>query len=122
METGARETGFRSISPRIVVHDVETLVEFLRRVFNADATVVDGRPAQVHIGDSTIVVSSTADHETFPALLEIHVDDIDDIFGRAMVEGAEILEPPTDNSDRQRRTVFCDRFGNQYRVLAASDS
>lgn len=116
MEAGAPRSGFRSITPRIVVHDVETLVTFLRRVFEAMGEYAPDRPSRVHIGDSVITISSTADHETMPALLDIYVKDVDAVFERALGEGAEILQAPHDTRDGERRALFRDRFGNQYHV------
>lgn len=117
MEAGAPRTGGRGATPRIVVHDVETLVTFLQRVFGVeDVFVDDGRPSQVRIGESVVTISHNSDHPTFPALLDIYVRDVDEVFGRALLEGAEILEDPHDTADGERRALFRDRFGNQYHV------
>ena len=50
-------TGFHSVTPRMVVADARAQVEFLRAVFDAAGDVVPGRPAEVRIGDSLVMVS-----------------------------------------------------------------
>ncbi len=50
--------GYRSVTPRIVVDDVAAQVDFLRQVFGATADIEPGRPVEVHIGDSLVMVSS----------------------------------------------------------------
>ena len=48
--------GYRSVTPRIVVADVDAQVAFLRAVFDASGEVVHGRPAELTIGDSLVMV------------------------------------------------------------------
>ena len=80
------------MTPRIVVDDVAAQVRFLQEVFAATGDVEPGRPAEVHVGDSVIMISSTADREPFPAFLYIYVDDADEAFQRAVQAGAQQLE------------------------------
>lgn len=55
-------TGFHSVTPRMVVSDVASQVAFLRAVFDASGQVQDGRPAEIRIGDSVVMVSQSGDH------------------------------------------------------------
>ncbi len=116
MATGEPRDGYASVTPRIVVHDVETLVQFLRRVFDAEGLVEPGRPVELHIGDSRLMISSTELQETFPAFLYVYVGDADEVFGRAVHEGAEVIEEPADTPDGDRRAMVRDRFGNLYQI------
>ena len=50
-------SGYRSVTPRIVVDDVAGLVTWLRQVFGATGEVEPGRPTDVVIGDSVVMVS-----------------------------------------------------------------
>lgn len=56
------------MTPRIVVADVDGQVGFLRAVFNASVEIVDGRPVEVVIGDSIVMVTSAESREPFPRL------------------------------------------------------
>jgi hypothetical protein len=69
--------GFHSVTPRIVVSDVEAQVSFLRDVFDATGVVSAGRPAEIRIGDSLVMITTDAEREMFPAFLYVYVDDAD---------------------------------------------
>ena len=111
---------YRTVTPRMCVDDVTAVVAFLRDVFGAEATIQPERPTDVHIGDSTILVSSTAEREAFPAFLYIYVDDADSAFQRAVAAGADAIEPPVDTPYGDRRAMFRDAFGNIYQAAHRS--
>ena len=98
------------------VTDVEQTVTFLRTVFNATAQIEPGRPTDVHIGDSVVLVGSTTEREPFPAFLYIYVDNADVTYRRAVEAQADILEEPLDTPYGDRRAMFRDSFGNIYQV------
>src|SRR5206468_10280903 len=104
--------GFRSVTPRIVVDEVAAQVDFLRAVFGATGAVEPGRPAEMRIGDSLIMVSSTTDRNQFPAFLYIYVDDVEQTYQRALGAGATSLEAPLDTPYGDRRAMVRDPFGN----------
>lgn len=104
------------MTPRIVVDDVAAQVRFLREVFAATADVEPGRPAEVYVGDSVIMISSTADREPFPAFLYVYVDDADEAFRRAIRAGAEAIEEPLDTPYGDRRAMVQDPFGNVLQI------
>src|SRR5512133_2457959 len=102
--------GYRSVTPRIVVRDVAAQVDFLRAVFDATGAVDPGRPAELRIGDSLIMVSSATDREPFPAFLYVYVDDADQTYRRALTAGATTLEAPVDTPYGDRRARVRDPF------------
>jgi hypothetical protein len=57
---------YSTVTPRMFVDDVNKAVAFLGVVFGAEAKVEPGRPTDVHIGDSIVLVSSTAERGAFP--------------------------------------------------------
>ena len=61
--------GYHSVTPRIVVADVAGKVDFLRTVFAATGEVKVGRPAEMRVGDSLVMVSETGERDAFPAFL-----------------------------------------------------
>ena len=107
---------YRSVTPRIVVDDVAAQVHFLRAVFAASGDVEPGRPAEVKIGDSVLMISSTDEREAFPAFLYIYVDDADEAFRRAIEAGAAVLEEPLDTPYGDRRAMVRDPFGNVLQI------
>ena len=108
--------GYRTVTPRIVVSDVDAQVAFLRAVFDASGEVVAGRPAEVAIGDSLVMVTSAAERDLFPAFLYVYVDDADETYRRAITSGAETMEEPTDTPYGDRRAMVRDPFGNIFQI------
>lgn len=49
--------GRHAITPRIIVRDPEHLITFLKKVFGAQGEYQQGRPAEIRIGDSIVMVS-----------------------------------------------------------------
>jgi PhnB protein len=116
MAAGPPRPGYRSVNPRIFVDDVEGLVDFLRRVFGAAGDLEPGRPAEIDIGDSRIMISPTGLREPFPAFLYIYVDDVDSTYGAALAAGATSVEPPAELPYGDYRAMFEDPFSNIYQV------
>jgi uncharacterized glyoxalase superfamily protein PhnB len=108
--------GYRSVTPRLVVEDVEAQVMFLRDVFAAAGAVEPGRPAEVRIGDSVVMISSTAEREPIAAFLYVYVDDADEAFQRAVAAGATVLEEPLNTPYGDRRAMVRDPFGNIFQI------
>src|SRR5438552_1013486 len=79
-----RHPPYRSVTARIVVDDVEELVGFLRDVFDAEGEVVAGRPVDVYIGDSIVMVSPATERDAFAAFLYVYVRDADVTYARAL--------------------------------------
>ncbi|MGH9229851.1 MAG: VOC family protein [Acidimicrobiales bacterium] len=117
MPTGSRpRTGYHSVTPRIVVSDVAAQVDFLHAVFEASSVVDPDRPAEVHIGDSLIMVSPAGERDLFPGFLYVYVDDADATYQRALDAGAITLEAPLDTPYGDRRAMVSDPFGNVFQI------
>jgi uncharacterized glyoxalase superfamily protein PhnB len=112
-DEGAR---VRSVIPRMVVADVEAEVRFLRAVFDATGDVHPGRPAEVQIGDSEVLVSPAGERDPFPAFLYVYVDDADRTYRRALDAGADSVEAPFDTPYGDRRGMVRDAFGNVFQI------
>jgi PhnB protein len=106
----------RSIIPRIVVNDVEGCASFLKSTFRARGEVLADRPTELVIGDSTVMISARGEREHFPAFLYAYVDDVDDVYRRAVDAGAETVEVPNDQFYGDRRAMVKDRYGNTYQI------
>jgi PhnB protein len=98
------------------VSDPDLAVQFLRTVFGAVGEVSPGRPAEMRIGDSIVMVSSPLDRGLFPAFLYIYVDDADRVYDRALAAGATSIEPPLDTPYGDRRAMVRDPFGNVFQI------
>jgi PhnB protein len=100
----------------MVVDDVAATVSFLRAVFGATGEVPRDRPAEMRIGDSLVMVSSTGGRDRFPAFLYVYVDDADTTYQRAIDNGAETLEEPLDTPYGDRRAMVRDASGNIFQI------
>ena len=112
----SRRAPYHSVTPRIVVSDVDGLVAFLRTVFDASGESVPGRPVELEIGDSIVMISSAESRDVFPAFLYVYVADADDAYRRAIEAGADSLEPPLDTPYGDRRAMVRDPFGNIFQI------
>ena len=120
--SGAARAGYHSVTPRIVVSDVVAQVDFLRDVFGATGEVVTGRPAEIRIGDSLVMVTSADERELFPAFLYVYVDDADACYERSVAAGASTIEAPLDTPYGDRRAMVRDPFGNIFQIAQSNDS
>jgi PhnB protein len=108
--------GFHTITARMVVSDAVVAVEFLRDVFGAIGEIHADRPAEVHIGDSVVMVTSAGERDLFPAFLYIYVDDADHAYRRAITAGAISIEAPIDTPYGDRRAMVRDPLGNMFQI------
>jgi PhnB protein len=108
--------GFHSVTPRMIVADVASEVDFLRAVFGATGEVHSGRPSEMRVGDSLVMVSKADKRERFPAFLYVYVDDADVVYDRAIKAGAMTLEEPLDTPYGDRRAMVRDRWGNVFQI------
>jgi uncharacterized glyoxalase superfamily protein PhnB len=104
------------VTPRIVVADVAGAVGFLRSVFAATGEVHAGRPAEMRVGDSLVLVTEAGERELFPAFLYVYVPDADYAYTRAIAAGATSLEQPLDTPYGDRRAMVRDPFGNVFQI------
>jgi uncharacterized glyoxalase superfamily protein PhnB len=102
----------------MVVSDVATAAGFLRAVFDATGEVRDGRPAELRIGDSVVMVSAAGQRELFPAFLYVYVDDADGTYRRALTAGAVAMEEPFDTPYGDRRAMVRDPSGNVFQIAS----
>jgi predicted enzyme related to lactoylglutathione lyase len=114
--TKGSRAGYHSLTPRIVVSDVAAQVHFLRTVFDGTGDVDPGRPVEIRIGDSLVMVTPATERDLFPAFLYVYVDDADHTYQRAVAAGATTMEAPLNTPYGDRRAMVRDPFGNVYQI------
>jgi PhnB protein len=115
--TKFQPAGWSTVTPRIVTGDVDGLVQFLRSVFDAVGERHAGRPAEMRIGDSLILVSDGGGlREMMPAFLYVYVQNADTTYERAIALGAEAIEEPIDTPYGDRRATVRDSWGNNWQI------
>ena len=108
--------GWHTVTPRIVAHRAQQLVEFVTRVFGATGGYQRDRPSVITIGDSVVMISDAGIHAPTPAFLYVYVDDADETYRRAVEAGATPLEEPEDMPYGDRRGMVEDEWGNTWQI------
>lgn len=117
MPGSGKPAGWSTITPRIVTQDVEGLIAFLRAAFDAEGTFVRGRPTELKIGDSMLMVSDGGGiRPAMPAFLHLYVPDADHTYARAIAAGAHLIEPPAVMPWGDRRATVSDDWGNLWQI------
>ena len=111
-------TTLRSITPRIVAEDAAALIEFVKNVFDATAEIREGAPAQITIGDCSILISETGERDAFPAFLYVYVKDADATYTKALKAGATSIEEVWNTPYGDRRGMVRDRWNNIWQIAA----
>lgn len=121
MSVRAVPDGYRSVTPYLIVPDVDREIAFLQKVFDADeierVAQSDGRimHAEVRIGDSVVMMGeATADLPPMPTMLHVYVEDVHNVYRRALDAGATSLREPTDEFYGDRSGGVQDAYGNQW--------
>lgn len=98
------------------MQDVAAQVAFLKSVFDATGDAEPGRPAELRIGDSLVMVSGAGERALFPAFLYVYTQDADQTYERALDAGAVGVEEPLDTPYGDRRAMVRDPFGNLFQI------
>jgi uncharacterized glyoxalase superfamily protein PhnB len=108
--------GWPTVVPRIFAEQTSGLVEFIKEVFHAEGEYDGSRPAELHLGNSIIMVGDTAARGHVPQFLYVYVPDADAAYERAMARGARSLEAPLDTAYGDRRCMVEDAWGNTWQI------
>jgi PhnB protein len=108
-----------TVTPRIVVHDAQKLVDFIKLVFDATGDYSSDRPAEITIGDSNIMISDAGVRNVMTAFLYVYVADADATYRRAIKAGARSIEEPLDTPYGDRRAMIEDAWGNTWQIATA---
>lgn len=116
MATACRPEGWHSVTPRLVARDAEALVTLLKRAFGASGEYRPDGPSEIRIGDSIVMVGGAGVRAAMGSFLYLYVEDADAVYARAMVAGAEMVEPPCDTHYGDRRATVRDPAGNLWQI------
>ena len=121
--------GFRTVTPYLVVDDVHAEAEFLKQVFGVTGQIYGlgsqgGFHAEYRIGESMIMVGgggqgSQWKGKAFPGAIHLYVQDVDDVYQRAMQAGATSLMSPKDMEYGERSASIEDVAGNYWYIATA---
>ncbi|HMD33738.1 MAG TPA: VOC family protein [Vicinamibacterales bacterium] len=120
--------GFHTVTAYPRVADAPALVEFLKRAFGAEQTMIakseSGVHAEVRLGDSMLKIGGGASGiaaaiEPAPTAFHLYVPDVDAAYERALAAGAESMGAPQDMVYGERGCGVKDPSGNVWYVATA---
>ena len=110
--------GYHAITPILVVEDADALINFLKKVFDAQEYQLGRKPdgkvwhADLTIDGAHVMVSEAAGpFEALGAAVNVYVPDVDGTYRRALDAGAMSIMPPSDRFYGDRNAVVKDRTG-----------
>ncbi|MCI0439822.1 MAG: VOC family protein [Chloroflexi bacterium] len=114
--------GHHTITPSLMVHGADRLIDFLEQAFGAKASERVERPdgaimhAEVRIGDSVIMLGEpmTPSEPPMTGALYLYVNDADATYKRALDAGAVSIMEPSDQFWGDRMSAVKDAFGNTW--------
>ena len=122
--TGAVEPlrrGFRTVTPYLAVRHAKEVIDFVQAVFGAEGKIYGtgsegGFHAEYKIGDSMLMIGGGEEWKgtPAPACLHLYVENVDEVYERAVRAGAISLHPPADREYGERSAAFRDVGGNQW--------
>lgn len=127
--------GYPRVTPYLCVDGAAAAIEFYTEVFGATERMrMGGGPgdasdkvghAELQIGDGLIILSdefpemgavSPSTIGGSPVTISVYVEDVDDVFARALAAGASALRPVEDQFYGDRSGQFEDPFGHRWSV------
>jgi uncharacterized glyoxalase superfamily protein PhnB len=121
--------GFRTVTPYLVVDDVHAEAEFLKQAFGITGPIYGlgsqgGFHAEYRIGESMIMVGgggkgSQWKGKSFPGAIHLYVQNVDEVYQRAVQAGATSLLSPTDMEYGERGASIQDVGGNHWYLATA---
>lgn len=78
--------------------------------------MAEGRPTELVIGDSVVMIGPILERDPFPAFLCVYVSDVEETYRRAVNAGAETVEKPFDTPYGIGGQMVRDPFGNFYQI------
>ncbi len=121
--------GFHTVTPYLVAQNAAGLIDFVRNVFDGEEKFramgsAGGIHAEFRIGDSMVMIGGGAPElkwrgQSWPTGLHTYVQDVDTVYQRALQNGAESIDPPTDHEYGERGASIKDQAGNHWYIATA---
>lgn len=123
--------GYPRVTPYLCVDGANAAIEFYETVLGATERVRMGAPqgkvghAELQIGDSLLMLADefpemgTRSPKALggtPVTINLYVEDVDAVFGRAVQAGAKVLRPIENQFYGDRAGQFEDPFGHRWSI------
>jgi PhnB protein len=123
--------GYSTITPYLFVKGASAAIEFYKRIFNASERLRMGAPdgkvmhAEIIIGTSAVMLAdefpqmnalSPPSVGGSPVLFRLYVENVDEVFQRALDAGAIVERPVQNQFYGDRSGTLCDPFGHRWTI------
>lgn len=115
--------GFHTVTPYLVVNDGPALADFVKQAFGAQELFRGtgsggGYHIEVKIGDSMLMLGGGGGWRGMlnPTGLHMYVENVDELFGRAVSAGAIVVRGLENQPYGDREASLKDRFGNHWYI------
>jgi uncharacterized glyoxalase superfamily protein PhnB len=116
-----KREGFRTVTPYIITEKGEELIDFVKQAFGAEELYraigsAGGYHCEVRIGDSMLMLGGGAKYKgpSHPTAIHLKVDNVDEVYQRALKAGATSSHAPQDFDYGERGAGVNDPFGNEW--------
>lgn len=119
----ATRPGFHTVTPYLIVRELQPMVDFLQAAFGATlhfqtTGAAGGTHTEMRIGDSMIMLSGGEKgevREPMPTMIFLYLEDVDGTYQAALDAGATTLMEPADGAFGEPRGAgITDISGNQW--------
>jgi uncharacterized glyoxalase superfamily protein PhnB len=114
--------GYLPIMPYLILSGANKFIDFMKAAFNAEVRQLHYREegviqhAELQIQDAVIMLADATEvYKPLPGSFFLYVEGVDEIFEKAIANGAAPIEKPADK-DYGRSCGFSDAFGNTWWV------
>jgi len=122
--TSYKPKKYNSLSPYLIVDNAQKMVDLLKTIFNAQElrrfNRKNGKIAHIELklDDSILMIAdSTEDYKANKTMLHMYVPDVFKTFKKAIKNGCEAIEEPTNkDDDPDTRGSFYDFAGNYWAI------
>jgi PhnB protein len=123
--------GYPQVSPYLIVDDANAAIDFYTKVFGATERSRMAAPgdkighAELQFGDSVVMLADEVPEMEIrsakavggtPVIISVYVEDVDDVFERALKGGATELRAIKNEFYGDRTGQFLDPFGHKWSV------
>ena len=113
--------GYQAVIPYLIVDHAEQVIEFIKQSFGAEELMRMTHPdgsvghTELRIRDSVIMLGGARDEwKAMPIMLYLYVDNVDEVYRRAVAAGGKSMKEPADQFYGDRTAAVVDISGNQW--------
>lgn len=111
--------GYHTVTPYLTIKDVDLLIDFLTKSFNAHIAErmknKDGQTihSEIILGDSKVMAGrARSETEIMPGMIYLYTEDCDGLYKKALENGAVKIMEPADQVYGDRNAGVKDPLGN----------